>query len=535
MSQTVRILGTHGVPANYGGFETAAENVARYLVVASLAGGRLLPGRGQGSDHRGQLERHRAGYDPGRGARAGSAPHSSTCASIRHAVRHRDICLTFGYNTAVFNTASTRPRHPQRHQHGRHRMVPGALGADAAGDPLRRTSGSRCFVGNHLIADHPEIAALPATRRRRRARSARSPTVPTAITEAPTAIPESYGLTPGQVPHADRPAHPGELDPRDRPGLLARRHAVTSWWSSGASTPSTDPYHREVIAAASDEVALRRWPSTSPSEVQLCASTARRTCTATPSAERIPRSSRPWVRATRWSPTTTPTTAGWLRMPRATSPTAADVSRELSSLLESPDQAAADAACRSAPARGGVHLGARRGAVRGPAAEGARRASSRQSAKVTATNGAVVIKIGVVGLGKMGLSHLSMLERPPRCLGGRRLRLNRLHACRCSGSTPGCETFSEYRTRCWTRQELDAVVISTPSRLHASMVRTALDRGLDVFCEKPLLSRRRRTPKRSTEARQASGPGDPGRLPQPLCRRLPGGEATARRSERSAR
>ena len=29
---TVRILGTHGVPANYGGFETAAENVARYLV-----------------------------------------------------------------------------------------------------------------------------------------------------------------------------------------------------------------------------------------------------------------------------------------------------------------------------------------------------------------------------------------------------------------------------------------------------------------------------------------------------------------------
>ena len=32
MSQTVRILGTHGVPANYGGFETAAENVARYLV-----------------------------------------------------------------------------------------------------------------------------------------------------------------------------------------------------------------------------------------------------------------------------------------------------------------------------------------------------------------------------------------------------------------------------------------------------------------------------------------------------------------------
>jgi len=35
------------------------------------------------------------------------------------------------------------------------------------------------------------------------------------------------------------------------------------------------------------------------------------------------------------------------------------------------------------------------------------------------------------------------------------------------------------------RVALDAVVIATPSRLHAEMVRAALDRGLNVFCEKP--------------------------------------------------
>ena len=29
--RTVRILGTHGVPATYGGFETAAENIGLYL------------------------------------------------------------------------------------------------------------------------------------------------------------------------------------------------------------------------------------------------------------------------------------------------------------------------------------------------------------------------------------------------------------------------------------------------------------------------------------------------------------------------
>ena len=34
--------------------------------------------------------------------------------------------------------------------------------------------------------------------------------------------------------------------------------------------------------------------------------------------------------------------------------------------------------------------------------------------------------------------------------------------------------------------DLDAVVIATPSKPHAPMVRAALERGLHVFCEKPL-------------------------------------------------
>ena len=38
-------LGTHGVPAAYGGFETAAENVALYLVKNGLESYCLLSGR----------------------------------------------------------------------------------------------------------------------------------------------------------------------------------------------------------------------------------------------------------------------------------------------------------------------------------------------------------------------------------------------------------------------------------------------------------------------------------------------------------
>lgn len=36
-------------------------------------------------------------------------------------------------------------------------------------------------------------------------------------------------------------------------------------------------------------------------------------------------------------------------------------------------------------------------------------------------------------------------------------------------------------------EQLDAVVVSTPSRLHAAMVGSALQRGLHVFCEKPFV------------------------------------------------
>ena len=37
--------------------------------------------------------------------------------------------------------------------------------------------------------------------------------------------------------------------------------------------------------------------------------------------------------------------------------------------------------------------------------------------------------------------------------------------------------------------DLDGIVISTPSGLHAAQVRAALARGLPVFCQKPLAAR----------------------------------------------
>jgi predicted dehydrogenase len=93
------------------------------------------------------------------------------------------------------------------------------------------------------------------------------------------------------------------------------------------------------------------------------------------------------------------------------------------------------------------------------------------------------VRVGVVGLGKMGLSHHSLINaHPDVTLAG---------VCDSSGyildvlqKYTGVATFSRFSDML-ERAELDALIVATPSRLHAEIVRAAMDRGLHVFCEKP--------------------------------------------------
>jgi predicted dehydrogenase len=94
-----------------------------------------------------------------------------------------------------------------------------------------------------------------------------------------------------------------------------------------------------------------------------------------------------------------------------------------------------------------------------------------------------VIRIAVVGLGKMGLSHLAIVKAHPD--------VELAAVCDASGYVlgvlkkyTGVATYSDYE-RMLREVDLDAVLIATPSRTHATMVRTALERGRHVFCEKP--------------------------------------------------
>ncbi|MGN6169739.1 MAG: Gfo/Idh/MocA family protein [Solirubrobacteraceae bacterium] len=94
-----------------------------------------------------------------------------------------------------------------------------------------------------------------------------------------------------------------------------------------------------------------------------------------------------------------------------------------------------------------------------------------------------MIRIAIVGLGKMGLSHLAIANAHPD--------VTVAGVCDSSGYVlgilkkyAGVRAYSDYETML-RELELDAIVIATPSRTHAHMVRAALNRGLHVFCEKP--------------------------------------------------
>lgn len=95
-----------------------------------------------------------------------------------------------------------------------------------------------------------------------------------------------------------------------------------------------------------------------------------------------------------------------------------------------------------------------------------------------------MIRIAVVGLGKMGLSHLSMIRAHPEVSVDAAVDATGYVVDVLSKYT-GLKTFTDYEEML-DAVELDAVLIATPTRLHAPMVRAALERGLHVFCEKPL-------------------------------------------------
>lgn len=250
--RTVRILGTHGVPAAYGGFETAAENIGLHL---ADRGWRVLvycqiPGKGPITTDswrgltRVLVPEHRPGW-------RGTASFDLKC--TRHFLADpgpTGVCLTFGYNTGILALAQRLKRVPHVINMDGMEWTRARWGVVNKGILLvnERLAG---LMGTVLIADHPRIATYL-----RRHFGSRRVTMITyggrAIDAADSAPVEAMGLVPGR--YATMICRPVQEN-----SVL---EIVRAWSASPRGMPlvvltgleAHDPYHVQVRAAASDEV-----------------------------------------------------------------------------------------------------------------------------------------------------------------------------------------------------------------------------------------------------------------------------------------
>ncbi|MFC4255576.1 gfo/Idh/MocA family oxidoreductase [Altererythrobacter xixiisoli] len=94
-----------------------------------------------------------------------------------------------------------------------------------------------------------------------------------------------------------------------------------------------------------------------------------------------------------------------------------------------------------------------------------------------------MIKVAVVGLGKMGISHLGII-RPHKDVELAAVCDSTGYILDILSKYTGLKTYTSY-DKMLEEAELDAVIIATPSKAHVPMVKAALERGIHVFCEKP--------------------------------------------------
>ena len=161
--RSLLILGTRGIPANHGGFETFAEQLSLHLTAAGWkvtvycqedgVAGRVVLDEWQG------VQRAIVPVRP-------AGPVGSLIfdwKSLRHALRQDGLILILGYNTGIFTLLP--------------RLLGRAVVLNMDGIEWKRAKWSRpikawfwlnervaAWAGTTLIADHPEIKAHLATR-----------------------------------------------------------------------------------------------------------------------------------------------------------------------------------------------------------------------------------------------------------------------------------------------------------------------------------------------------------------------------------
>lgn len=249
-SKHIIVLGIRGIPARHGGFETFAEHLALFLISRDWRVTVYCQEEGAGPTYTTTWEGVDLVHIPaGRDSAVGSIIFDVR--SIIHSLSQDGIFLTLGYNTSILNIL--------------HRLFRKTNIINMDGIEWRRQKWGKfakawfwinekvaCVVGNHLIADNPGIASHLASG---------------FLEKKITMIP--YGST--ELKSADQQMLSTlKLDKETYALVVARAEPENSILEIvtafsriehslklvilGNFEPLSNPYHKAVMEAASDEV-----------------------------------------------------------------------------------------------------------------------------------------------------------------------------------------------------------------------------------------------------------------------------------------
>lgn len=244
------IIGTRGIPAKHGGFETFAEKLALHLVDRDWEVTVYCQENSVGASHQSTWNKVHLITIPVEGTGAASTIIFDWKVAIS-AQKAEGLILTLGYNTAIFNILQ------------RFKRQTNLINMD--GIEWRRdkwgiiaktwfwiNERAGCWVGNHLVADHPKIKDHLATRVHEE-KITMIPYGGDEILEANPAALTPYGIEAGNFSVIiARPEPENSFLEMVRAFSSKRRnHKLVVL---GNFQPIINSFHKSVIDAASDEV-----------------------------------------------------------------------------------------------------------------------------------------------------------------------------------------------------------------------------------------------------------------------------------------
>jgi len=244
------ILGTRGLPAKHGGFETFCEKLSLYLVAQGWTVIVYCQEDGAGAITEGEWKGVNLINIPiEKNGAAGTVLFDWK--ATKHALGQKGLFLTLGYNTAVFNVLQrVKGQVNVINMDGIEWKRDKWGGIAKAWFWLNERAG--CWIGNHLVADHPKIKDHLATR----VKDSKITMIPYGgdrVNEAdPTALAD-YDLEPhGFSVVIARPEPENSfLQVVKAFSSKRRNHKLVVL---GNFTPEKNEYHKRVMDAAGEEV-----------------------------------------------------------------------------------------------------------------------------------------------------------------------------------------------------------------------------------------------------------------------------------------